>query len=280
VLSRTALPALWLKFTKGIPYLITEHWSRYLPVNLRKGAFKGIFRKWFTKVAVRNAFAVTTVTENLAAAMQQLGLRNNYIVIPNVADINDFRPLPEKVNGKLKNLVHVSCFDEPAKNIRGIINVVRQLAAERKDFRMEIIGDGRDYKAVKKYAEDSGELNTTIFFTGLLTGDELSSRMRHADAFVMFSNYENLPCTIIESLCSGVPVVSTDVGGISEHISDEFGILIRPGDEAGLKSALVSILNGQHEFNNKKMRAYSEENFSMESVGNRFATVYSRSGKI
>ena len=276
VLSRSALPALWLKMTKGIPYLITEHWSRYLPVNVSKGAYKGTFRKWFTRYAVKNAFAVTTVTRNLADAMQQLGLKNKYHVIPNVADINEFHPVNGRVNGQVKKLVHVSCFDEPAKNIQGIIRVLKNIATERKDFRMEIIGDGHDFEMVKEFARNSGELGSTLFFTGLLTGESLRLKMRDADAFVMFSNYENLPCTIIESLCSGVPVIATDVGGIKEHVSQDFGILVAPGDEAGLKKALLEVLNGHRHFDLKKMRTYSEQNFSMERVGDLFQELYSR----
>ncbi len=280
VLSRTAFPALWLKITRGIPYVITEHWSRYLPINISQGAYSGWFRKLFTRLAVYNAFAVTTVTENLAMAMKSLGLKNKYHIIPNVADIYDFHPLHEKQNHHTRKLVHVSCFDEPAKNIQGMIRVVKEIAGMRKDFSLEIIGDGRDFEQVRKYAVESGELDSTIFMTGLLTGEVLSSKMRHADAFVMFSNYENLPCTIIESLCSGVPVVSTDVGGIREYVSDEFGILVPPGDEAALKSALLKILDGKLKFNTGKMRDYSEQNFSMESISRRFKEVYKESGKI
>lgn len=280
VLSRTAFPALWLKYTKGIPYLITEHWSRYLPVNISKGAYSGFLRKLFTRFAVKNAFAVTTVTKNLANAMQQLGLKNEYFVIPNVADINDFRPEENKSPGLVKKFVHVSCFDEPAKNIKGIINVFQKIASQRSDFLLEIIGDGKDFKMIKEYAQNTGLMNERIFFTGLLTGDILSDKMRHADAFVMFSNYENLPCTIVESLCCGVPVISSDVGGINEHISADSGILVPPGDETGLAEAVNVVLNNSRSFDQEKIRRYALEHFSMEIIKEKFKRVYERSGKI
>lgn len=276
VLTRAAIPALWLKYTSGIPYIITEHWSRYLPENVAKGAYSGVLRKWFTRFAITSASAVTTVTQNLADAMLRLGLKNQYHVVPNVADTELFHPAKENTDRTVKKLIHVSCFDEPAKNIRGIINVVSKLAAERNDFILEIVGDGADFAEVKQHAEKTGLIGTKIIFTGLLTGEALASRMRNADALVMFSNYENLPCTIVESICSGVPVISTDVGGIREHIHAETGILIKPQNEAALEAAIRTVLNGTNHFDLQQIRQYGESHFSMKTIGDLFESIYSQ----
>lgn len=278
VLSRTAFPALWLKITRGIPYLITEHWSRYLPVNITQGAYSGFLRKLFTRFAVSRAECVTTVTKNLASAMLHAGLKNNYYITPNVANTSEFRPAEQETSNRLKKLVHVSCFDEPAKNIKGIINAVQKMALSRSDFYLEIIGDGKDFNMVKMHAEATGLLNNRIYFTGLLTGSDLSKKMREADAFVMFSNYENLPCTIVESLCSGVPVISTDVGGISEHVSKEFGLLMPPGDEGKLISSITIVLDHPEKFDRIKMRQYSQQHFSLEAIAQLFNDIYQKSG--
>jgi glycosyltransferase involved in cell wall biosynthesis len=275
VLSRTAFPALWLKLFQGIPYIITEHWSRYLPVNLKNGSYRGFFRKLFTRIAVSNAECVTTVTENLASAMQHAGLKNKYIITPNIADVNSFFP-ESKSPPIIQKLIHVSCFDEPAKNISGIINVIEKLASVRSDFTIEIIGDGKDFGQVKNYAEKTGLVNKRIFFNGLLTGEPLYSAMRKADGLIMFSNYENLPCTIVESIACAVPVISTNVGGISEHLKAGFGILIEKGSEAELASAIEKLLDQPEIFDRKKMREYAVENFSMEASMKQFDSIYSQ----
>ena len=278
ILSRTAFPAIWLKITKGIPYIITEHWSRYLPANVAKGAYSGWLRRFFTKRAVAMAEGVTTVTQNLASAMQNLGLRNTYHITPNVADVHDFKPLENYGTEPMKKLVHVSCFDEPAKNIKGIINAVQKIAPLRDDFYLEIIGDGKDFESIREYAKKTGLVNSRIRFTGLLTGEILSKKMREANAFVMFSNYENLPCTIVESLCSGVPVISTDVGGIREHVKSEFGMLMNPGDENALISAINNVLDHPEKFDKVRMRTYAVQQFSMESIGKLFNEIYLKYG--
>lgn len=276
ILSRTAFPALWLKITKGIPYLITEHWSRYLPINIAKGAYRGWLRKWFTGIAVARAGTVTTVTQNLASAMQDLGLKNNYVVTPNVVNTEDFTPVEKNRNDAIKKLVHVSCFDEPAKNIRGIINAFQKIYPLQKNVILEIIGDGKDFSLVQDHAEQTGLLNSAIYFTGLLTGEQLISKMREATAFVMFSNYENLPCTIVESFSCGVPVISTDVGGIKEHLTEKFGILIPPRDENALADAMTSLLLEQAKFDRPGMRDYANRQFSLQSIGRLFNDIYQR----
>jgi len=274
ILTRAAFPAIWMQLTKGIPYIITEHWSRYLPVNVARNAYSGFLRKLFTRFAVSRARAVTTVTVNLAEAMKLLGLKNEYHVTPNVVNIHDFKPDETKSTPLIKRLVHVSCFDEPAKNIKGIINAVQKIALSRNDFLLEIIGDGKDYNDVQKHAEKTGLINSRIYFTGLLTGNLLEEKMRAADALVMFSNYENLPCTIIESLSCGVPVISTDVGGIREHLHNDFGILIEQGNEIALIAAINEMLDNPGKFNSQEMRKYSEAHFSMEAIGNLFNSLY------
>lgn len=273
ILTRTGIPALWLKFTKKIPYIITEHWSRYLPVNLRKGAFPGWWRRTITRFVVKNAAAITTVTKNLADAMQDLGLKGRYHITPNIADIHDFKPTII-TNRDQKKLFHVSCFDEPAKNIKGIIDVIAELSAGRIDFILEIIGDGKDYNEVYEYANQTNLVGSRINFTGLLTGKELSEHMAEADALVMFSNYENFPCTIVESMACGVPVISTAVGGIPEHLQKDFGILIQANDKNGLKSAIESVLDQPQQFNKDAMRKYAINNFSMESSALIFDSIY------
>ncbi|MFN9596668.1 MAG: glycosyltransferase [Bacteroidota bacterium] len=273
VLSRTAIPALWLKYTRNTPYLVTEHWSRYLPQNVAKGAYRGWLRKRFTKLVVKNAKCITTVTKNLANAMQSLGLKNKYVVTPNVADCGLFH-LEEKTTQKDFDFVHVSCFDEPAKNIKGIVDAFAEYVRLGLKGSLTIIGDGPDYKSVFSYAEATKLIGSRISFTGLMEGEQLASRMREADALVMFSNYENLPCTIVESLCCGVPVISTDVGGIAEYVNKENGILIPPRNITELVNAMRNMATGIYASKKQEIANYGSQHFSMESISQNFKQHY------
>ena len=203
ILTRLGIIALWYKWFKGKPFVISEHWSRYLDLT---GDFKGVLRKWITRVVVKNAIAVTTVTQNLANAMQSHGLKNpNYKVLANVVT-DDFLnyPLDKRPKNRKSTFIHVSCFEDKSKNISGLLRVIKSLSMERSDFKFKLVGEGMDFEALKKYAREIGLGTIVIEFTGLLEGKALIKEMAEADLMVIFSNYENLPVVINESFVLGV----------------------------------------------------------------------------
>ena len=152
VLTRLGLIAWWQKIVHGTPYIITEHWSRYLPGN----DFHGFMRKRLTKLVVGKASAVTTVTDILAKAMQAHQLLNdNYIVVPNVVDINAFKPAPH--HNEVPKIVHVSCFENKSKNITGLIDALQILEDKNVSFQCVFIGDGVDFAMIKEH--ESPELS-------------------------------------------------------------------------------------------------------------------------
>jgi glycosyltransferase involved in cell wall biosynthesis len=97
---------------------------------------------------------------------------------------------------------------------------------------------------------------------------------QEADFLVMFSNYENLPCVIVEAFASGVPVLSTNVGGIPEILSTKRGIMIHPGDEDALLQGMNSLLDHSNEYNHEAIRAYAIEHFAAQNIGQQIFDVY------
>ena len=129
ILTRLGIIALWYKWFKRKPFVISEHWSRYLKLT---GDFKGGLRKWATRVVVKNAAAVTTVTQNLANAMQSHGLKNaNYRVLANVVTGDFLQYQPGKQHRRKKTtFIHVSCFEDKSKNISGLLRAIKSLSLE------------------------------------------------------------------------------------------------------------------------------------------------------
>ena len=81
--------------------------------------------------------------------------------------------------------------------------------------------------------------------TGEIPYDQVAVELRKSSSLVMFSFYENMPCVILEALCSGLPVIATRVGGIPEIIGKENGILINVGKETELLDAMKEMIR-QH----------------------------------
>ena len=268
VLTRLGLIAWQHKLVHGTPYIITEHWSRYLPGN----DFNGTFRKWVTKIVVKNASAVTTVTENLAQAMQNHGLKNpNYIVLPNVVDTNLFQIKPHE--NAIPKIIHISCFEDKSKNISGLLEALKLLKDKNINFEAVLVGDGMDYEAMKQKAAVM-QLSDKVTFTGLLQGLDLVNMLASGDFLVLSSNYENMPVVILEALACGLPVVSTNVGGISEIINESNGMLVPPCDIEKLADAIHEMLKSYKNYDANALRNSIIKKFSNESVGKLLDDIY------
>ncbi len=276
VLTRAGLLALFLNKFRNITYIITEHWSRYLPLT---NSYKGFVRKIITKLIVKNASALTTVTSNLKEAMLKHNLKNDsYFIIPNAVDTDLFFPEAKSAfrnpQSEIIKIIHISCFEDKSKNISGILRVIKRLSEIRQDFELRLIGDGIDKTKLEKYAEELGINDKFAFFDGLLVDNALAKAIQVSDFLVMFSNYENMPVVINESLSCGVPVISSNVGGIAEHVTDKFGILVKAGDEDALLNAILKMMDDYKKYSKEDLREYATKKFSMEIVGNQFVDIY------
>lgn len=274
ILTRLGIIALMLHWRYHIPYVITEHWSRYLP---SVGTFKGRTRKWFTRLVVKRAAAMTTPTGNLQKAMKDFDLDNNhYFLLPNLVDTDRFTRAPAGIQpgDQPVQFVHVSCFEDRSKNISGLLRVISILAEKRKDFRCLLVGVGEDFEALTGKAEDMGIKDRFVFFSGLLEGDALVHAINTADFMVIPSHYENLPVVIGEAFSCGIPVLATDVGGISEIISERNGRLVKARNDQALLEGIDYMLDHCHEYEKQVIRDFAVQKFSKQTVTDTLRSIY------
>ena len=271
ILTRTGLMALLIGKFKKVPYVITEHWSRYL---LNRNSFKGCVRVFITKLVVKNAEAILPVSDCLKNAMLAHHLHNsNYNVVNNVVDDFFFITQSQKLRER-KRIIHISCFDEAAKNIKGILRATLELSKKRQDFELIIIGNGIDFNEVHDYYISLDFKEKIVLFFGEKSPEQVSECLHKSDFFVLFSNYENSPVVISESLACGKPVISTNVGGISEHVNSSNGILLNAGDEKALTESMDKMLDNFQNYDVDKIKEEARMKFSYENVGNKIWKIY------
>lgn len=264
ILTRLALPALWMKIFKGIPYIITEHWSRYLP---SRNEFKGYFRKMLTRKVIEHSFRITVVTSNMYRAMYDMGLKHNlYSTLPNVVDLDLFKP-KERIAGQKIRMIHISCFEDRSKNISGLLRVLKSLSKQNLDFECVFVGDGMDFHSLVNYAKELDFPDGQLRFTGLLQGEQLASELSSADFLVLFSRYENMPVVILEALACGIPVVAPAVGGIPEIVNEDNGMLVDHTSEYAMESALYYMIHAYKSFPKESLRAVVEKKYGRDAVG-------------
>ncbi|MEA4936265.1 MAG: glycosyltransferase [Paludibacter sp.] len=273
ILTRSGILAYFLKNSNDIPYVITEHWTRYLP---SRNSFNGFFRKYITKVIVKNASAVMPVSEDLKKSMLTHKLFNkNYYVINNVVEDIFFQQTRINISSK-KTILHISCFDDNQKNISGLLRSIKELSTKRNDFKTVVVGTGIDYNMIKRYADELNISKEILHFTGELPPEKVAKEFAKCDFFVMFSNHENSPVVICESLCCGKPVISTNVGGISELLNESNGILIPAGDEKILVEKIDFMLNHFQDFDGQAIQNEAGMKFSYERIGNDIESIYKK----
>lgn len=273
VLTRTGVIALWQKIINKTPYVITEHWSRYLPI---RNTYSGILRKKITELVIKHASAVFPVSENLQQAMINHKLLNgNYLVINNVVDDFFFEKFESESLIK-KKILHISCFDEKAKNIKGIISATYELSKQRSDFELILIGTGADFEEVYNYYKSLQFTDGLIRFVGELSPTEVAEQIKNCDFTLMFSNYENSPVVIAESLACGKPVLSTNVGGIPEMINSKNGILIEARDEKSLTENMSYLLDHCKQYNADWISLEAEKSYSYKAIGEKLTAEYKR----
>jgi len=262
-----AAPAILFARLIGIPVVVSEHFSSFPrkmlgPLDLVKA-----------RIAFRAANVVVTPSHFLKRAIQTYNLRPRFEVIANVADAVLFHPAERgDRSGETIRLLTVGQLN-PNKGICYLLRAISMLACRRKDFRLDIIGDGPSRTAYQQLAGDLN-LDHLVTFHGSKDIEEVAKFMREADLFVLPSLVETFSVPVAEALSSGVPVLSTRCGGPEEFIVEDTGMLVAPSDANALFRGLDWMLENLDRYSPGLIAAYARERFSRQSVGYRLHQLY------
>lgn len=137
----------------------------------------------------------------------------------------------------------------PKKGFGDLIRTCALLAERGKLFRCEIIGEGPLENELRLQI-DKLCLQNNVVLTGAKPQTQLRERLAAANVFVLPSvidpdgGMDNLPTVIMEAMATGLPVVSTNIGGIPEMvIENETGFLVQPSDAAAMADAIEKVIN-------------------------------------
>lgn len=163
---------------------------------------------------------------------------------------------PREYSGidKLTLVLSDVSMNSERKGERTLINALK-LARERGcNVNAYIIGDGSMREVFEAYAKENG-VGEYVEFTGLFSSpDQVRDYLKKADVYVFPTQAEGLPRGILEAMAVGLPVLSTDVGGIPEVIEKEY--LFDPQDSLSFANAIVRLYNSPDE-----LSRISKENY-------------------
>jgi glycosyltransferase involved in cell wall biosynthesis len=137
---------------------------------------------------------------------------------------------------------------EPPKNPMLLLKVFSFIKDKYKSVVLVIVGDGSLKKAMQDFAHNC-HISDSVRFVGALPQEDLAGMMRTADLFLLTSSFEGMPMAILESLMCGLPIVSTDVGGVKDFIKQNFcGMVVRERQPEVIAECVLKILSNPLQF--------------------------------
>ena len=274
VLTKQGLFARWLQVNYNIPFVVMEHWSGYLPEN---GDYRGFMRKMLSQIILSHTKAVMPVSAKLMNAMKQCGLEHdNWQIVPNVVDDFFYEDTRCETRDTRFRFLHVSCFDNRAKNTLAIVEAVELLSKQRNDFELVMVGTGQDIFFTRCLADNYNLVGRGfVQFVGEQTPQQVKEWMDASDCFVLFSNYETAAVVLEEAAACGLPIISTPVGIAEELIDDTTGAIVPVKDIKSLVEAMSAMIDNVGKYDSKKIREKSEK-YSFDRVGRQLVEIYKK----
>ena len=275
IVVRSLYFALWFRRRRFFDFVITssleESIAAWLALRILRNKRKLIIYNqmnvtgatrnvgWFIKqlirvfvVANREAGCVMGMSEGVLADLRNRGVSTIQYLHPGCVELREIRRLAsEKVvnasfqNSDLKTIIYVGRLINQQKRVDLLLSAVAQLLSKPEcgNFRVLIIGDGRDRQDLEHLAERLGIAGIVTFL-----GEQTNPFpwMSHAQVLVLCSDYEGFATVIIEAMACGVPVVATDCpSGPAEILSQGGGLLVSVGDASQLGEAILKILSDE-----------------------------------
>ncbi len=222
-----AAPVLWLAWLRSTPVV----------VNYRGGEAKAYLQRSFRWVrpSLGKAAEVAVPSGFLQSVFAEFGVETR--VIPNIVDLELFRPSPDRQYHEHPVLV-ITRNLEAIYDIDTALRALALLVERGVDAEVRIAGSGPLEAELRAQAQALG-VAKQVHFLGRLDRQAIVKLYADADIMLNPSRVDNMPNSVIEALACGLPVVSTAVGGVPYIVEHEHtALLVPPGDAEAMATAV------------------------------------------
>jgi L-malate glycosyltransferase len=263
---RSAFLALDLR-KKGVPFVITEHWSGHINGEYDK---KNAADITIYKQVLGKAKGISVVSELLQRKFKE-NTSFDSIVIPNL--IEEQIDTSTNVREDRIEILTVSDLVDDTKNVTGLISAFKNANETHENLHLTIIGGGPDEALIKALVKDLG-LQNHITFRGRLEHDEVISAYHNYDFYICNSNFETFGMTVAEALLAGKPVISTKCGGPEEYVNSKNGILIETKDNKALSAAILDMVGEYKNYSSSELSNEIRTKFGAEKIKSQIKEFY------
>lgn len=232
-----AAPAIWVARLRRTPVVVNYRGGEAESFLGRNRRVVGWSLKQTSRLIVPSGF--------LQAVFAGHGLACE--VVPNIIDLARFHPAASTRSAS--SLPSAAPHVLVARNLEAIYDNTTALRAfalvlqQCPQARMTIAGTGPQEAELRQLCQQLG-LAAAVRFCGRIDRDEMATLLRHCSVALNPSRVDNMPNSVLEALASGVPVVSTRVGGVPHIVQDGVtALLVPPQDPPAMAAALLRLLN-------------------------------------
>jgi glycosyltransferase involved in cell wall biosynthesis len=223
-------PAIWVARWRGVPVVI----------NYRGGEAAEFLERSRRVVhfSVKRASALVVPSTFLQGVFSRFGMTAE--IVPNIIDLSRFRPR-DPARGDAPHLL-VARNLEPLYDNETAIRAFKIVREQLPRATLTVAGSGPEEQRLRAFVQQQG-LQDAVQFAGRLERDAMAAMYRSADLMLNPSLADNMPNSVLEAWSSGVPVVSTNVGGIPHLAKDGVtASLVPPSDPAAMARACLALL--------------------------------------
>lgn len=230
--------------------------------------------------SINHSDCVTAVSESLKQdTLRLFDIKTEIKVIPNFIDTKKFENKEKPCERSLlaptddKIITHISNF-RPLKRINDVIDVFEQISTNVSS-KLLMVGEGPEKSKAMAYVKSKG-LNEKVVFLG--NSNEIDKILCYSDLFLLPSETESFGLVALEAMANGVPVISSNAGGLSEVNKHGFsGFLSDVGDVNSMAKNALELLLDEEKLNKFKKQAKKQAQlFNIDKVVTEYEDIYKR----
>ena len=236
------------------------------------------FYKPAVTFSINKSDAVTTVSQSLKDdTLRLFDIKNDISVVPNFIDLEKYNheftdcQRAMMANDEEKIITHISNL-RPVKRVQDVISVFYNIQKEM-PAKLMFIGEGPEKENVELRCQELGILDKVVFFG---RSNEIDKILCFSDLFLLPSQTESFGLAALEAMASGVPVISSNTGGLPEvNIHGESGFLSNVGDIEDMTKNALYILSDETRLKTFKDNARKEAlKFDLHAIVPQYETIY------
>ncbi len=262
-----AMRTRFIQWMFGKPIVLTEHWSAYhYSFNSKSTGLeriRKIFHHGLPLISVSNALIKDI--EKFSGVRQERAR-----VVDNVAETKHFHWVPgtKPVEGRFFAIAGWRFPKRPDV----LIEMMALLRAKGITAELRLAGNGPKMESMEKSIQQLG-LSEQVILLGHLTPENVAAEIRKSHALLHCSDYETYSAVCAESLCTGTPVIASNVGGISEYMTTDTGVLVENNDAESWSQAVKDGWVLTLEADRTQISSYMTARASTEQVGARYSVM-------